>query len=156
ATFNDGDFYKWIEGASATLALTNDPALNERLDEIISVIARAQESNGYIDTWVQLRQRKDDTAATPFSNPENFEMYNFGQLMTAACVHYRATGKTNFLTVACKAADFLCNEFKNPTPALANNLICPSHYMGIVELYRTTHEPRYLELAKTFLAMRNE
>ena len=24
ATFNDGDFYKWLEGASATLAVTND------------------------------------------------------------------------------------------------------------------------------------
>jgi hypothetical protein len=156
ATFNDGDFYKWIEGASATLAVTNDAALNERLDDIISVIARAQEPNGYIDTWVQLHQRRDDTNDSPFSNPENFEMYNFGQLMTAACVHYRATGKTNFLAVACKAADFLCNEFKNPTPALANNLICPSHYMGIVELYRTTHKPHYLKLAKTFLAMRNQ
>jgi hypothetical protein len=155
ATFNDGDFYKWIEGASATLAATNDAALNRRLDEIISVIARAQETNGYIDTWVQLHQRAGDTSVTPFSNPENFELYNFGHLMTAACIHYHATGKTNLLAVACKAADFLCNEFENPTPALANNLICPSHYMGIVELYRATRDPRYLELAKTFLAMRD-
>jgi hypothetical protein len=155
ATFNDGDFYKWMEGASATLAATNDTALNTRLDEIISVIARAQEADGYIDTWVQLHERLGETNVVPFSNPENFELYNFGHLMTAACIHYRATGKTNFLAVACKAADFLCNEFTNPTPALANNLICPSHYMGIVELYRTTREPRYLKLAKTFLAMRN-
>ncbi len=155
ATFNDGDFYKWLEGASATLAVTNDLALDKQLDEIISVIAQAQETNGYLDTWVQLHQRAGDTNAAPFSNPENFEMYNFGQLMTAACVHFRATGKTNFLAVARKAADFLCDEFKIPTPALANNLICPSHYMGIVELYRATGEPRYLELAKKFLAMRD-
>jgi DUF1680 family protein len=33
--------------------------------------------------------------------------------------------------------------------------VCPSHYMGIVELYRTTRESRYLELAKTFLDMRD-
>ncbi|HEY1718550.1 MAG TPA: glycoside hydrolase family 127 protein [Verrucomicrobiae bacterium] len=155
ATFNDGDFYKWLEGASATLAVTNDAALAKRLDEIISVISQAQETNGYIDTWVQLHQRAGDTNAAPFSNPENFEMYNFGQLMTAACVHFRATGKTNLLSIAEKAADFLCAEFQNPTPALANNLICPSHYMGIVELYRATREPRYLELAKKFLAMRD-
>ncbi len=55
----------------------------------------------------------------------------------------------------CKAADFLCDTFKEPTPALASNLICPSHYMGIVELYRATGEPRYLELAKKFMAMRD-
>ena len=41
ASFNDGDFYKFLEGASATLAITNDAALDKRLDEIIAVIARA-------------------------------------------------------------------------------------------------------------------
>jgi hypothetical protein len=155
STFNDGDFYKFLEGAAATLAATNSARINEKLDEVIGVIAQAQETNGYIDTWVQLRQREGDTNASPFSNPENFEMYNFGHLLTAACVHYRVTGKTNFLAVARKAADFLGEEFQSPTPALANNLICPSHYMGMVELYRATGEPRYLELAEKFLATRN-
>ena len=155
ASFNDGDFYKWIEGASATLAVTNDAALRNNLDAVIAVIAQAQATNGYLDTWVQLHQRDGDTNAAPFANPENFEMYNFGQLMTAACVHYRATGETNFLAVARKAADFLCAAFQTPTPSLANNLICPSHYMGVVELYRATGEPRYLALAKKFLAMRD-
>jgi len=155
ATFNDGDFYKFLEGASATLAVTNDPALQKELDDIIAVIAKAQTTNGYVDTWVQLHQRGGESEAAPFQNPEHFEMYNLGQLMTAACVHYRATGKTNFLAVARRAADFLGDAFQNPTPALASNLICPSHYMGIVELYRATREPRYLELAKKFFAMRN-
>jgi len=155
ASFNDGDFYKFLEGTSATLAVTNDPALEKRLDEIIAVIAKAQETNGYIDTWVQLHQRSGETNVVRFANPERFEVYNLGQLLTAGCIHYRATGKTNFLAIACKAADFLCDAFQNPTPALANNLVCPSHYMGIVELYRATHEPRYLDLAKKFFAMRN-
>jgi uncharacterized protein len=155
ASFNDGDFYKFVEGASATLAITNDPALRKELDDIIAVIARAQDTNGYIDTWVQMHQRSGETNVVPFAVPEHFEMYNLGQLLTAACIHYRATGETNFLSVARKAADFLCEKFANPTPALASNLICPSHYMGIVELYRATHEPRYLELAKKFFAMRN-
>ncbi|HZT22878.1 MAG TPA: glycoside hydrolase family 127 protein [Verrucomicrobiae bacterium] len=155
ATFNDGDFYKFLEGAAATLAVTHDPALDKRLDEIISVIARAQETNGYLDTWVQLHLRDGDTNAAPFSDPNHFEMYNFGHLMTAACVHYRATGKTNLLVVACRAADFLDRAFAHPTPSLARNAVCPSHYMGLVELYRTTHEPRYLELAKKLFAMRD-
>lgn len=155
ATFNDGDFYKLMEAASAAYGVTHDDYFGRNLDRAISVVARAQETNDYIDTWVQLHQRAGDTNAVPFANPENFEVYNLGHLMTAACIHYRATGETNFLTVARKAADFLCDEFQNPTPALANNLICPSHYMGIVELYRATHEPRYLELAKKMFAMRD-
>lgn len=155
ATFNDGDFYKFLEGASATLVVTNDPELRRRLDRLIDVIGRAQATNGYLDTWVQLHQRQGDTNAVPFQNPENFEVYNFGQLLSAACVNDRATGETNLLKIACRAADYLCGVFAHPTPALANNLVCPAHYMGIVELYRTTHEPRYLELARKFLAMRN-
>ena len=155
ATFNDGDFYKFLEGASTVLAVTNDSVLRKNLDDIIAVVAKAQETNGYLDTWVQLHQRAGDTNVAPFQNPENFEMYNLGHLMTAACVHYRVTGETNFLAVACKAADFLCEIFKEPTPVLANNLICPSHYMGIVELYRTTRDPRYLELARKLFAMRD-
>jgi DUF1680 family protein len=151
ASFNDGDFYKFLEGASAMLAVKPDPDLDRQLDEIIAVIARAQQTNGYIDTWVQLHP----TNAVPFHDRNNFEVYNLGQLMTAASVHYRATSKTNFLAVACRAADFLCDVFQNPTPELAANSVCPSHYMGIVELYRATGNPRYLALAKKFLAMRD-
>ncbi len=155
ATFNDGDFYKFIEAASAMEAATRDPVLKSNLDRMIAVMGRAQQRDGYLDTWVQLHQRRGDTNAIPFSNPENFEMYNAGQLMTAACINYRSTGETNLLAIACRVADHLAAVFANPTPRLAENLICPSHYMGLVELYRTTHDPRYLNLARQFLAMRD-
>ena len=151
ASFNDGDFYKFLEAASATLAVTNDPALRQKLDRIIAVIGQAQMTNGYLDTMIQLNKGPGDA----FRNPIHFEVYNFGHLMTAACVNYRATGETNFLNIACKAADHLCNVFKHPTPALADNLICPSHFMGLVELYRTTHQPRYLKLAQKMFSMRD-
>lgn len=155
ATFNDGDFYKMIEGASAILAQSNNPVLRATLDRLVNTIAHAQATNGYLDTWIQLHQRQHDPNAIPFHTPENFEVYNFGQLFSAACMNYRVTGQTNFLEVARRAADCLDDEFRTPTPTLANNLVCPAHYMGLVELYRTTHEPRYLALAKRFLAMRN-
>jgi DUF1680 family protein len=155
ANFNDGDFYKFLEGASATLAFTNDAVLNKHLDEIIAVIASAQMTNGYLDTWVQLHQRETNSTVAPFRDRNNWEVYNLGQLLTAASVHYRVTGKTNFLAIARKAADCLDEVFKQPTSELALQDMCPSHYMGIVELYRATQEPRYLALAKRFLAMRD-
>jgi len=155
ASFNDGDFYKFLEGAAATLAVTNDARINAKLDEVIGVIARGQTTNGYIDTWVQLHQRENNSSSAPFRDRTRWEVYNLGQLLTAASVHYRVTGKTNFLNVARKAADCLDKVFKNPTPELALQNVCPSHYMGIIELYRATHEPRYLALAKRIFAMRD-
>ena len=155
ASFNDGDFYKFLEGATATLAVTNDARINEKLDEVIGVIAQAQATNGYLDTWVQLHQRETNSNIAPFRDRSRWEVYNMGQLLTAASVHYRVTGKTNFLAIARKVADCLDEVFKTPTPELALQNICPSHYMGIVELYRVTGEPRYLALAKRLLAMRD-
>jgi len=155
APFNDGDFYKFLEAASASLATTPDAELDAQVTESIRAIAKAQRPDGYIHTPVLIRQRHGDASAKPFEDRRNFEMYNMGHLLTAACVHHRATGRDDFLAVARKAADFLYATFKHPTPELARNSVCPAHYMGAIELNRTTGEPRYLELAQLFLDMRN-
>ncbi len=156
APFNDGDFYKWMEAACATLAVTKDAALDQRLDEIAAVIAQAQRPDGYLHTPVLIRARNGDTNAASFQDRNNFEMYNMGHLMTTACLHHRVTGKTNLLSVACKAADFLHATFSGASPEVARSSVCPSHYMGMVELYRETRDPRYLELAKRFFALRSQ
>ena len=156
ASFNDGDFYKWLEAACAMFAATNDPQLERLIEEVIPVIASAQQADGYLHTPVLVAKRNGDTAARPFQDRFNFEMYNMGHLLTAACVHHRATGRTNLLAVACKAADFLDKTFLQVSPESARSSVCPSHYMGMVELYRATREPRYLELAKKFFALRSQ
>jgi DUF1680 family protein len=153
APFNDGDFYKWLESAAATYAITHDQQLDRTMDDCIAVIAKAQRADGYIHTPVLLKKRGPDTHE--FVNPLDFEMYNMGHLMTAAVVHHRATGKTTLLDVAKKAADFLDKTFANPTPDLARFGVCPSHYMGLVDLYRETKEPRYLALSQRLIDMRS-
>jgi DUF1680 family protein len=155
ASFNDGDFYKLMEAACAMYAVTHDDYLDQHLDHAIEVIAKAQRADGYLHTPVLIGERKGDTNAVPFRNRNNFEVYNMGHLLTTACVHHRATGKTNLLAVAIKAADFLEQAFRNPSPELARNSICPSHYMGLIELYRETGEKRYLDLAQKFFTMRD-
>ena len=155
AQWNDGDFYKFLEGVTATYAVTRDPKLLAILDQSIDAIGRAQRADGYIHTPVLIRQRNGDVTAEPFQDRHNFEMYNMGHLITAACLHYRVTGDDKFLAVARKTGDFLDETFKEPTPELARNSVCPSHYMAMVELYRVTGEPRYLALAQKFLDMRN-
>src|SRR5688500_1029015 len=152
--WNDGDFYKWLEAAAATLAFERDENLEMQLDELIALIARTQEPDGYIHTDVQIARRAGQDVKR-FGNPMDFEMYNMGHLITAACVHHAATGKTNLLAVARKAADHLAREFADPTPARARHGICPSHLMALIDLYRTTGEKRYRELATKLLNMRD-
>ncbi len=155
--FNDGDFLKWVEALSQIYAVTRDPAIDRQLDEIIAVIAKAQREDGYLHTPKIILQREAAAAGNKqeFENRDHFETYNMGHLMTAACIHYRATGKTTLLACARKAADYL-DRLCHAAPAeLARNAICPSHYMGVVELYRTTREPRYLELAKQLIEIRS-
>jgi len=152
--FNDGDFLKWFEALVQVYAVTKDPAIEAKMDEIIAVIAKAQREDGYLHTQTIIPQRAGEKAKE-FANREHFETYNMGHLITAACIHYRATGKTTMLDLARKAADYidrLCHEHPQE---LARNAICPSHYMGVVELYRITREPRYLELGKQLIEIRS-
>lgn len=152
-SFHDGDFYKTLESVAALYAATKDKQLDAMMDRAIAVIAKAQRPDGYVYTKSIIEQRQTGKR-NMFDDKLSFEAYNFGHLMTAACVHYRATGKTSLLNVAKKATDFLEGFYNKATPEQARNAICPSHYMGIVEMYRTTGEQRYLALAKKLIDIR--
>jgi len=156
APFNDGDFYKWLEAACAVLGATGDAELRRAIEEAVETIARAQRPDGYLHTPVLVGARNGDPRALPFQDRHNFEMYNMGHLMTAACVHHRITGTSDLLGVARKAADFLFNTFSGSTPEAARSSVCPSHYMGMVELYRATGDSRYLALARRFFQLRGQ
>lgn len=144
-SFHDGDFYKTLEAVAAMYAKTQSAELAQWMDDAIDVIGKAQKSDGYIYTKNIIEQKKSGKEKM-FDDQLSFEAYNFGHLMTAACVHFRATGKTTLLTIAKKAADFLIGFYAAATPEQARNAICPSHYMGLTELYRTTGEKKYLDL----------
>lgn len=163
-SFSDGDFYKYMEALTYKYALTKDESLNRKLDEYIDVIGKAQMPDGYIHTMIQIGhginayqhawQKNFETKNGRFERDGDHELYNFGHLMTAACMHYRITGKTNFLNIAIKASDMLIEKFKVPSPTLAALELNPPQYMGLVEMYRTTSNKKYLDLAETFLDMR--
>ena len=152
--FQDGDFYKLFEAVAVMYSATRDPKLDALMDNTIALFAKAQRADGYIHTPTLIYEREHPKQAKAFEDRLNFETYNLGHLMTAACIHYRATGKRNFLDIAIKATDYLYRFYKTASPELARNAICPSHYMGVVEMYRTTHDPKYLELAKNLIDIR--
>ena len=172
--FHDGDMYKWLEAVAAVYAVNKDPELDALMDHFIEQVVLAQREDGYIHTPVIIEERNQgiDTHSTrekavvgtatagedekgAFANRLNFETYNLGHLMMAGITHYRATGKTTLYDAAIKATDFLCHFYETASAELARCAICPSHYMGVVEMYRATGNPRYLELAKSLIDIRS-
>lgn len=154
APFHDGDFYKLIEAASMAYAVSGDEKLNQMIDDVIPLIEASQRRDGYIHTPVMIETINNPSSAKEFRDRMDFESYNMGHLMTAATVHYKATGKTNLLEIAKKSADYLYTYCQKFPDKMALNAICPSHYMGVVEMYRTTGDEKYLELAKQFIDIR--
>ena len=147
--WHDGDFYKWMEANMYIYAVNKDEKIVQEMDEIIEIIGNAQQENGYLSTPIIIR---DDLE--PFSNRKYHELYNSGHLLTSACIHHRVTGKTNFLEIAVKHADYLYDLFVPITPELERFGFNQTQIMGLVELYRTVRDERYLELAEQFINLR--
>ena len=152
-SFHDGDYYKMLEAVASVYAITKDRKLDSMMDKAIEVIGKAQREDGYIYTKSTIDQ-KNSGVKKQFDSRLSFEAYNIGHLMTTACVHYRATGKTNLLNIAKKAADFLYRFYDTASAETARNAICPSHYMGLIELYRTTGDKKYETLTKKLIDVR--
>ena len=149
--WEDAWIYKWIESAAYLYSQTRDPELLEQMDRVIAVIAKAQQPDGYLATQTTLR------GVDRFSNYRYHEVYTMGHLMTAACAHHRTTGKTQFLEIARRVGDYLHHEYKTSDNAyLVNCPVNPSAIMGAVELYRTTADEKYLELANIIIDNRGK
>ena len=152
--FGDGDFYKWMEAAVYTAVRTDNHKLLNRLEEYIDLFGRAQQPDGYLSTKQIIGEKRG--TASRLADINEFEVYNFGHLFTSACLYKRLTGKDNFLKIAEKAAGYLKGLYEEARKTgNAQTAVCPSHYMGLAELYRTTGNREYLTLLKTAIELRD-
>jgi len=154
--FDDTDIYKTIEGASYSLAVHPDPKLSAYIDSLIDIIGKAQEPDGYLYTARSIDPLHPHSWAGSErwvnEQKSSHELYNCGHMYEAACAHYIATGKRNFLNIAIRNADLLVRTFGPDKKHVA-----PGHEiveMGLVRLYRITGKKDYLTLAKFFIDQR--
>jgi len=153
--FNDTDVYKIIEAASYSLVHQPNAALDRQLDDLITLIAAAQEPDGYLFPARTI----DPKNPAPGAGPERFvyengshELYNFGHLYEAAVAHFQATGKRTLLDVAIKNANLVRSVF-GPNGRKA----APGHEeieLGLFRLAEVTGNGQYAELARFFLDQR--
>jgi len=140
--------YKWLETASHILYLYEDEDLRTKVNEIVDLIIGAQTDDGYLNTFYSTKFIENRFTNLFFMH----ELYCAGHLIQAAIAHYEATGSKKLLTVAVRFADLLVDIFLNE-----NRKEAPGHQeieLALIELYRTTQNSNYLELAKDFLDRR--
>jgi len=155
--FDDSDVYKMIEGASYSLNVHPDAQLDHYVDSLITLIAAAQEDDGYLFTCrtnkAPLSGLLRSAGPTRWSNLQwSHELYNAGHLYEAAVAHFQATDKRVLLEVAIKNANLLANTFGPDGLQLP-----PGHQeieIGLAKLYGVTGEKKYPALAKFFLDQR--
>ncbi len=152
-SFDDTDPYKVIEGASYSLAAHYDAQLDHYLDSVITIIAAAQEDDGYLTTCVTNRCTRLSGwwGTRRWEKINSHELYNSGHLYEAAVAHYRATGKRSLLDVAIRNADLVCQVFGPNEGQIHRPSGHPIIEMALAKLYKVTGDQKYLDEAKYFV-----
>jgi DUF1680 family protein len=151
--FADTDIYKTLE--AVIWELSRRPAAQDRDDELygflndtVSLLDKAQDSDGYLNSYFQVDHRDQQW----HDLRSGHELYCAGHLVHAAVAAARVGVAEQLVVVARRFADLLVRRF-GPDGIEA---VCghPEIETALVELYRVTGHRPYLELATRFVDLR--
>ena len=146
--FADSDVYKLMEAMAWEVGRSGSADAERGFGELTAVIAPAQEADGYLNTVF-------GRAGQPprYSDLEwGHELYNDGHLFQAAVARARTVGSDEFVAIARRVADHVCDTFADGGIERVGGH--PEVELGLVELARQTGEQRYLDQAATFVRRR--
>src|SRR5688572_27475898 len=149
-TWGEANLYKFLETVAHSLGQFPDPVLEKRVDEIVDLLAQAQQKDGFVHLfYINSKKPKWDPEFLDGSHTG----YVLGHMIEAAIEYHANTGKRAFLDIACKAADEAHEHFlgTNGTPGFDGHAELE---MALVELYRVTGVQRYLDLSQAFVEWR--
>ncbi len=148
--FQDSDLAKWLEGAAYSLVIKPDKELEQRVDAIIDIIEKAQQPDGYLNTYFTIKEPEHRWQ----NLLECHELYCAGHMMEAAAAYAETTGKDKFLHVMERMADHIEGRFGTD-----KERGIPGHQeieLGLMRLYDVTGKDKYLKLAKYFIDERGQ
>jgi DUF1680 family protein len=150
--FWDSDAGKWIEAVGFSLMTKADAELEQQVDEVVDLIEKAQQSDGYLNIFF--------TAVEPQNKWRNLrdwhELYDAGHLIEGAVAYYQATGKRKLLDVLIRYTDHIDTMFGPGNGKRRGYCGHPEIELALVKLYRETGEERYLNLSKYFIDERGQ
>ena len=132
AVFQDTDVAKWLEAVGFVLNYERDEKLEELADETIELIGRAQQPDGYLNTYFTIKEPEHRWQ----NLLECHELYCAGHMMEAAVAYYDATGKDKLLKVMEGMAGHIIDRFgPDKLPGI------PGHQeveIGLMRMYHAT------------------
>lgn len=148
APFLDSDVYKWLEAAGWELGQSPDPSLAALAEPMIDLLAKAQRSDGYLDTFFQVARPGKEFTDLQWGH----ELYVAGHMLQAAVAWRRSVGDDRLLRIA----ESFVGRIEAELGPGKRELVCghPVIEMALVELYRLTGEARHLEFARTLVERR--
>ncbi len=143
--YTDSDVYKWLEAVGFVLQAGENPALRKSAEAVIDDVVAAQEPSGYLNTYFT----KEHRAERHTNMGGGHELYCAGHLLQAGISWYRATGDRKLLDAGQRMADYVDRDFGAGKARIFEGH--PEFELSLIELYRTTGEKKYLNLAGYFL-----
>ena len=154
--FQDSDVYKWLEEAAYALAYHPDPELKALCDRTVDLIARAQQSDGYLDTPYQIKSGVWADRPRFSLIQQSHEMYVMGRYIEAAVAYHQVTGNEQALEVAKKMADCLDANFGPEEGKIHGADGHPEIELALAKLYEEPGEKRYLTLSRYLIDVRGQ
>lgn len=150
--FQDTDLAKWLEAIAYMLEIHPNEQWEKIADETIDLIERAQEENGYLNTYFTINEPEGKWT----NLRECHELYTAGHLIEAATAYYKATGKEKILQVVCRLADHIDETFGKEEGKIQGYDGHQEIELALVKLYEVTGEKRYLILSQYFIDQRGQ
>ena len=150
--FQDSDIYKWLESVAYSLETQPDPALEKLADSAIELIGAAQCPDGYVNTHYTIKDPDGRWTNLQLGH----ELYCAGHMIEAAVAYKSATGKSEFLDIALRFADYI-NSIFGPEENKLHGY--PGHQeieLALIKLYKATGEQHCLKLAEYFINQRGK
>jgi len=146
--FNDSDAYKFAEASAYALTIRDDPTVRQHLDLVIRIIQAAQEPNGYINTFFQLKHPNLKWRNLHMMH----EMYCGGHLIEAGVAVYECLGDRRLLDVSIRFADHVGSIF-GPEKRLG---FCGHEEieLALIKLSRVTGDRKHADLANWMVEAR--
>ncbi|NHN32689.1 glycoside hydrolase family 127 protein [Paenibacillus sp. S3N08] len=150
--FQDSDLAKWLETVGYALTLQKDEALEQLADKAIELIGRAQQPDGYLNTYF--------TVSKPGQRWTNLrddhELYCAGHMIEAAVSYYEATGKSRLLDIVIRFVEHISSVLGAEPGKKRGYPGHPEIELALMKLYRVTGDKRHLELCSYFVDERGQ